>query len=161
MKKPSTPLREWRVIVLAITYSHKACRPTTIGVAAFHFRVRDGTGWGRGAMVTRRPPRNGCGAGFLMITRARGETGAGSLTFACRQNRRGQWSRQKPREKKKKQIDRTISTAQLNALPHLHRQPINVVVYHGPIGKIHLGRSLALRCFQRLSLPRIAAQRCP
>lgn len=39
---------------LATTYSHRTCRPTTIGAAAFHFRVRNGTGWFRHAMVTRR-----------------------------------------------------------------------------------------------------------
>ena len=30
------------------------------------------------------------------------------------------------------QVDRTISTARLNALLHLHLQPINHVVYMGP-----------------------------
>ena len=29
------------------------CRQTTIGAAAFHFRVRDGNGWFHRAMVTR------------------------------------------------------------------------------------------------------------
>ena len=58
------------------------------------------------------------------------------------------------------QDKRMISIAQLNALLHLHRRPINVVVFHDPSGKINLGMSLALRCFQRLSLPHIAAQRC-
>ena len=39
---------------LATTYSRGAFRPTTIGAAAFHFRVRDGTGWFHYALVTRR-----------------------------------------------------------------------------------------------------------
>jgi len=30
------------------------------------------------------------------------------------------------------QADRAISTGQLNALPRLHIQPIDVVVFHGP-----------------------------
>ena len=38
---------------LATTYSHRTCRPTTIGAAAFHFRVRNGTGWFHRALVTR------------------------------------------------------------------------------------------------------------
>ena len=38
---------------LATPYSHMACRHTTIGAGAFHFRVRDGTGWGRPATATR------------------------------------------------------------------------------------------------------------
>lgn len=40
-------------IYLATTYSHRTYRPTTIGAAAFHFRVRNGTGWFRLAVVTR------------------------------------------------------------------------------------------------------------
>jgi hypothetical protein len=35
-----------------------------------------------------------------------------------------------------------------------------VVVCHDPSGRINLGRGLALRCFQRLSFPDIAAQHC-
>jgi hypothetical protein len=38
---------------LATTYSHKTYRLTTIGAAAFHFRVRNGTGWFHRAVVTR------------------------------------------------------------------------------------------------------------
>ena len=40
-------------IYLATTYSHKTYRLTTIGAAAFHFRVRNGTGWFHCALVTR------------------------------------------------------------------------------------------------------------
>ena len=40
-------------IYLATTYSHRTYRPTTIGAAAFHFRVRNGTGWFHRALVTR------------------------------------------------------------------------------------------------------------
>ncbi len=59
-----------------------------------------------------------------------------------------------------KQVERIISTAKLNMLPYLHPQPINVVVFHDPSGKPHLGSSLALRCFQRLSIPSLAARLC-
>jgi len=45
-------------------------------------------------------------------------------------------------------------------LPCLHPEPINVVVYHDPSGRTHLGTGLALRCFQRLSFPNIATQHC-
>ena len=58
------------------------------------------------------------------------------------------------------QDKRMISTIKLNALLRLHPWPINVIVSHDPSGKIYLGMSLALRCFQRLSLPHLAAQRC-
>ena len=59
-----------------------------------------------------------------------------------------------------KQVRRIISTAKLNMLPWLHQQPINVVVFHDPSGKLYLGNSLALRCFQRLSVPSLATRLC-
>ena len=45
-----------RAVNLATTYSRGTYRPTTIGAAAFHFRVRDGNGWFHRAMVTRGRP---------------------------------------------------------------------------------------------------------
>ena len=36
----------------AATYSCGTYRPTTIGAAAFHFRVRNGTGWYHCALAT-------------------------------------------------------------------------------------------------------------
>ncbi len=62
--------------------------------------------------------------------------------------------------KVKDQAERVISTPELNTLLCLHPEPINVVVYHDPSGRTHLGIGLALRCFQRLSLPNIATQHC-
>ena len=64
------------------------------------------------------------------------------------------------------QAARPISTGRLNGLLHLHVQPIKRVVCPWSLGglrpgKQYLGRSLALRCFQRLSLPHMATQRCP
>ena len=41
---------------LAAIYSRGTCRPTTIDVLMFHFRVRNGTGWGHQAMTTRLLP---------------------------------------------------------------------------------------------------------
>ena len=40
-------------LVLATSYSRTTFRRTTIGAAAFHFRVRNGNGWGHRARVTR------------------------------------------------------------------------------------------------------------
>ena len=62
--------------------------------------------------------------------------------------------------KVKDQAERVISTPELNTLLCLHPEPINVVVYHDPSGRSHLGIGLALRCFQRLSFPNIATQHC-
>jgi hypothetical protein len=55
-KVPGSLLQE-PGIYLATTYSHRTYRPTTIGAAAFHFRVRNGTGWFHRALVTRGQPR--------------------------------------------------------------------------------------------------------
>ena len=41
---------------LAAFYSRGTCRPTTIDVLMFHFRVRNGTGWDHQAMTTRLLP---------------------------------------------------------------------------------------------------------
>ena len=51
---------------------------------------------------------------------------------------------------------RPISIGQLSALPRFHFQPINLVVYEGPLevlppGILSLGEGFPLICFQRLS----------
>ena len=58
------------VLVLATSYSRAACRRTTIGAAAFHFRVRNGNGWCHCAIVTRVRTRTG-GFAALAATLAR------------------------------------------------------------------------------------------
>ena len=67
--------------------------------------------------------------------------------------------------KNRGQAARAISTGQLNALRRLHLRPINLVICEGPSeglrpGRSHLEAGFALRCFQRLSLPDIATERC-
>jgi len=52
-----------------------------------------------------------------------------------------------------------ISTPRLNALLRLHLEPINLVIYKESMIS-NLGVGFALRCFQRLSDPDIATQRC-
>ena len=44
------------LFTLAAIYSRGTCRPTTIDVLMFHFRVRNGTGWDHQAMTTRLLP---------------------------------------------------------------------------------------------------------
>ena len=53
-------------LVLAMSYSRTAYRRTTIGAAAFHFRVRNGNGWCHRAIITRILDRN-LGAEFWRI----------------------------------------------------------------------------------------------
>ena len=54
---------------------------------------------------------------------------------------------------------RVISTALLSTLLHLHMRPIHQVVFLVPQGRSYLGNRLALRCFQRLSVPCLATRR--
>lgn len=65
------------------------------------------------------------------------------------------------------QADRLISIGMLSTLRHLHIRPINLVVseesysrYGYREGIPDLGVGFPLRCFQRLSLPNMATQRC-
>ena len=67
---------------------------------------------------------------------------------------------------KSDQAARPISSSQLNTSRCLHSWPIKRVVCPWSLGSLrsgkqYLGMSLALRCFQRLSLPHMATQRCP
>ena len=59
---------------------------------------------------------------------------------------------------------RLISTGQLHVLPRFHIRPINPVVWLGAsrpkAWKSHLEAGFPLRCFQRLSIPNVANQRC-
>ena len=50
------------VFTLATSYSRTAYRRTTIGAAAFHFRVRNGNGWDHCVIVTRAEKRLRCSA---------------------------------------------------------------------------------------------------
>lgn len=52
-KRAPSMISHERGVYLATTYSHRTFRPTTIGAEAFHFRVRNGTGWFHLALVTR------------------------------------------------------------------------------------------------------------
>ncbi len=70
------------------------------------------------------------------------------------------------KRKKFGQAARLISIARLNTLLCVHLRPIYLVISQEPSGGLchgipHLGGGFPLRCFQRLSLPNIATQRCP
>jgi hypothetical protein len=78
-KKSLHPFRDAGSYILATTYSRKTCRQTTIGAIAFHFRVRDGNGWFRSAMVTRTGTANCDDSGGRVIAERRVKAGAGEL----------------------------------------------------------------------------------
>src|ERR1017187_7008857 len=52
-KRPGSLFPTSRAVILATSYSRTTYRCTTIGAAAFHFRVRNGNGWGHCARITR------------------------------------------------------------------------------------------------------------
>jgi hypothetical protein len=58
------------------------------------------------------------------------------------------------------QANRAIRTGKLNASPHLHTRPINVVVFHGSQGNTRFEVGFPLRCIQRLSRPYLATLQC-
>ena len=112
--------------------SHAGFPRSTIGATGLNFRVRDGIGCNTCAIVAEEKFRE-----LMRIFK---------------------WS------KKIDKAIRLISTTQLNILLHLHLWPINVVVYNESyyqmIGRTNLRSGFALICFQRLSFPNIATQRC-
>ena len=60
----------------------------------------------------------------------------------------------------KRKSNRPISTCKLNMSPCLHFKPINLVVYKGSYSEeriSYLKVGFTLRCFQRLSVPHLAA----
>ena len=133
----------------AATYSPTRKPCSTIGSGGLNFRVRDGNGWSPSDVAT------------------------GNLAYAQERvtdDRARPWPPAKSRadsgsRRKNDQASRAISIGQLNALPRLHLRPIDVVVFDGPSGGLRPGRPLLearfpLRCFQRLSIPDTATQRC-
>lgn len=108
-----------RAGVPATTYFRAAYSRTIIGEAAFHFRVRHGTGWGRRSMVTRPGgPLSRGPPGLAATNLAHGARWEGGLG-----GRRGpRWGR----------ADGPISTGWLSASRRLHPRPIDGVVCPGP-----------------------------
>ena len=155
----------------------------------FHFRVRNGTGWDHQAMTTRLrfvalllaastacPGRHVyllwalcsvlaaccflCSVGFAFSRLTSAWLVVLFLSYAfCSHSRLSSvLSKACHRRFDRGLLD--VSSARLNTLLQLHLRPIYVVVFHAPIGRTHLGRDLALRCFQRLFLPHLATRPC-
>ena len=127
--------------------------PSTIGADGLNCRVRNGNGCLSAAMATGNRALSGSNR---ESDRIHSEPG---VTIVVTPERSIASTSKFP-------SPRPISTGQLNALPHLHFRPINVVVWPRalpglPCGRSHLGTSFALRCFQRLSHPKVANQQCP
>ena len=122
---------------------------STIGAVRLSFRVRN---------VTGRFPHAMAAETLLMFQSVHNTSVAGFSTvhrepLSGRKHQNGVLS-----------SHRLISTGQLHALPRFHIRPINPVVWLGAsrpkAWKSHLEAGFPLRCFQRLSIPNVANQRC-
>ena len=88
---------------LATSYFRTSFRRTIIGAAAFHFRVRNGNGWGHCAVITRRPleetrsgergTRNGrvCRSRSSVPSGARGPAGFLVTNYRCCSLGKNRW----------------------------------------------------------------------
>ena len=166
----------WK-IKLATAYSCMTFRQATIGFAAFHCRVRDGNGWGHCGISPEIYPAvvllvllvgNGNGLARVLMM----DLGS-QFNLSCQTVNGWGWGPEVGLKTAHKRLNgmvndmdaktiknvRTISSDMLSRLPWLVHSPYRVVVFHGPV-ITNLGMSLALRCFQRLSLPHLATQPC-
>ena len=127
-------------------------RRSTIGVGALIGRVRDGIGSFALAMTTRPEKRPGRAFGRPQTSVI--VPGFRHVFYVLLTIRKASCLAVTGSD----QAYRAISTSQLNALPHLHLWPIDVVVFHGPQGRPCFEGGFPLRCLQRLSCPNIATQ---
>jgi hypothetical protein len=82
-KRTPDSFRNLGFITLAMSYSRTTYRCTTIGAAAFHFRVRNGNGWDHCARITRR---------LAKLKLARGGIGGGlTLNFTRNSDDQSNW----------------------------------------------------------------------
>ena len=126
---------------------------STIGAGRLSFRVRNGTGRFPLAMAAE--------------TLSMFQFHNMKSLFSCGPDRTSgttQWTRALAEECWVLSSHRLISTSQLHTLPCFHIWPINPVVWlgasHPRVWKSHLEAGFPLRCFQRLSIPNVANQRC-
>jgi hypothetical protein len=142
----------WRLLTLP-----GPCGPSTISVRGLNGRVRDGNEWNPSAMVTRRIMLEKVWVTLSKSDRKRWMllVPKGTVTLPA----------SKMRSCVCRRSPRPIRICQLNTLLCLHLRPIYLVIYKGSYllrgsGKSHLEGGFALRCFQRLSRPYLATQRC-
>ena len=161
---------------------------STMGAGGGHGRVRDGNGWDPSAIATGTLSRTWPGAPAARrpcTAASAGDAGTGHGrrgTGTARRARTGPGEREgaghlDPREPGDalrptppagpggRSRFRPIRTRPLSVLPRVHSGPINLVFYQGSSlrrgRRPNLGEGFALRCFQRLSRPDTATQRCP
>jgi hypothetical protein len=125
---------------------------STIGAERLSFRVRNGTGRFPLAMAAET---------LLMFQSSQREK---IYVLLCSRPYIGNHSVDASTRNGVLSSHRLISTSQLHALLRFHIWPINPVVWlgasHPKVWKSHLEAGFPLRCFQRLSIPNVANQRC-
>ena len=129
---------------------------STIGAVRLSFRVRN---------VTGRFPHAMAAETLLTCCRVWQQPLVCGVAGSDRTSRTTKWTRKIFWKDRVLSSHRLISTSQLHTLPCFHIWPINPVVWLGashPQGawKSHLEAGFPLRCFQRLSIPNVANQRC-
>jgi len=136
---------------------------STMGAGGGHGRVRDGNGWNPSAVTTGTLPRQRT-ARVRRLPRDR-RRGRARRDFAGDGGGRRCAVPAAPAGPGGRSRFRPIRTRPLSVLPRVHSGPINLVIYQGSYlrrgRRPHLGEGFALRCFQRLSRPDTATQRCP
>ena len=123
--------------------------------------VRSASSGGR--LATDLATGNSCACAQKRSVRVTGRLGATGLDLGLRKE--PVLPRRRMEKRRNDQAARAISIGQLNALRRLHLRPIDVVVFDGPSGGLRPGKPVLevrfpLRCFQRLSNPHTATQRC-
>ena len=126
-KKRNVEKKQRLLIANAPCWSATSCSPTdflrsTIGARELNFWVRNGTRCAFPAIIADQQGVFDCQRGVLCTLRAAQCDMYRDLLEASHKHKR-------------KRRARPISIARLNALPHVHLQPINLVVYKGSYRK--------------------------
>ena len=149
-----------------------SCPLSIVGAGAFHFRVRDGNGWGHLALATKATHFTLKARGLRhSAIGSPGSLGAGVIVRGVPEPSyaEGWIVRRSCRPGVVHELGdepSAISTATLKLLPALHVRPINQVVYLGPypidsVGTLIFGRASRLDAFSGYPCRTSATQRCP
>ena len=152
--------RSWRRPIFP-----KGCPLSIFGAGELDFRVRDGNGYGLSASVTRILLLDVIGCVRALDVSSAGAEKSDQRSRRCRIFQLDSTSPLTLGQKLKWSSPRPL--VPLSFIRHrtstcgLSNRWSTCGLTRSPGGEPHLQASFALRCFQRLSLPNIATQRCP
>ena len=115
---------------------------------------RDSKRWKQSVFIVRSCTDRGA------CLRCKCPLGRCCVRFACDYSRWNVTTRHRSADRAEKIKLSSVSTGQLRPLRALHTRPINLVVFQGTSTRPYLGTGFVLRCFQHLSSPIVANQRC-